>query len=141
MLEFFKIRKNQKRLTIKKEIESGLILMANRDQLRQVLINLIDNAVKFTPEEGSITVSAKPGKNKTVEIMISDSGMGIQADNYEKIFQRFFREDKARSRETGGTGLGLAIVKHIMEAHRGQVRCEAGTDTSGSVFTLSFPRD
>ncbi len=137
--ELFTLRARQKRLIFQKQIPTDLGLTANRDQFRQVIINLLDNAVKFTPEAGKITVSARRAENKGVEIEVEDSGLGIHPDNRERIFQRFFREDKARSRETGGTGLGLAIVKHIMEAHRGRIRCDAGPEGKGTVFTLSFP--
>lgn len=140
VLELFELRKKQKNLNMNKKIEADLTLNANRDQFRQVLINLLDNAVKFTPEKGSVGIVAKHSENKTIEISIFDSGVGIHPDNHEKVFQRFFREDKARSRETGGTGLGLSIVKHIMEAHGGQVRCEVGPENRGSMFTITFPR-
>ncbi len=139
VLELFELRLRQKKLILKKQTEPNLTLTANQDQFRQVLINLLDNAVKFTPEDGVISISAASSTNEQIEIRVADSGPGIHPDNHEKVFQRFFREDKARSRETGGTGLGLAIVKHIMEAHRGRARCEAAPDKRGSVFILSFP--
>lgn len=137
-LELFALRIHQKRLALEKKIEPDLVVSANPDQFRQVLVNLLDNAVKFTPEGGLISVVAV-NLNGKVEIRIADSGSGVHPDNREKIFQRFFREDKARSRETGGTGLGLAIVKHIVESHLGQVRCEGGPNQRGSVFILTFP--
>ena len=137
-LELFALRIHQKRLALNKQIDPNLVVHANRDQFRQVLVNLLDNAVKFTPDGGLVSIMAAVLKNDQVEIRVLDSGVGVSLDNREKIFQRFFREDKARSRETGGTGLGLAILKHIMEAHRGQVRYEENP-SGGSIFILTFP--
>ena len=138
ILELFALRIHQKRLALNKQINQDLVVSANRDQFRQVLVNLLDNAVKFTPDGGLVSIMVTVLKNGQVEIRVADSGVGVSSDNREKIFQRFFREDKARSRETGGTGLGLAIVKHIMEAHRGQVRCEENP-SGGSIFIITFP--
>jgi two-component system phosphate regulon sensor histidine kinase PhoR len=139
-LEAFNVRVRQKKLRIKKDFESKVTVLANRDQFRQVLVNLFDNAVKYTPEEGEIAVRAEFVGGKGTRLEIADSGPGVLLENREKVFQRFFREDKARSRETGGTGLGLAIVKHIMESHGGTARCEAGSDGKGARFTLFFPQ-
>lgn len=139
VLNLFSLRIQQKRLNFNKMVSRDLELNANRDQFRQVLVNLLDNAVKFTPEGGVISISAELSKKRQIQIRVKDSGTGIQPENREKIFQRFFREDKARSRETGGTGLGLAIVKHIMEVHRGEVVCEENS-SGGSVFILTFPQ-
>ncbi len=138
VLEFLSVRIQQKHLALDKKISSKIALQANRDQFRQIIMNLLDNAVKFTPDHGQISVSAAKESSGAIEIQIADTGSGIHPDNREKIFQRFFREDKARSRETGGTGLGLAIVKHIMEAHQGSVRCEANPG-GGTLFILHFP--
>ncbi len=139
VLELFRLRFSQKKIDFKEQIEPGLDVYAHRDQFRQVLINLLDNAVKFTPENGTIVLSAQKSGNAGIEIRVTDSGLGVQPENQEKIFQRFFREDKARSRETGGTGLGLSIVKHIMEAHHGRVHCEPGENGHGTSFILFFP--
>jgi len=139
VLDLFGLRFSQKKIDFKKQVEAGLEVCAHRDQFRQVLINLLDNAVKFTPEKGTIVLSASKSSNAGIEIRLTDSGVGVQPENHEKIFQRFFREDKARSRETGGTGLGLSIVKHIMEAHHGRVHCELGENGRGTSFVLFFP--
>ncbi|HRK62205.1 MAG TPA: ATP-binding protein [Candidatus Omnitrophota bacterium] len=139
VLELFRLRFDQKKISFQDEIESDSEVQAHRDQFRQVLINLLDNSVKFTPENGKITLIARKAGNAGIEIRITDSGQGIQPENRDKVFQRFFREDKARSRDTGGTGLGLSIVKHIMEAHHGSVRCESGEQGIGTSFILFFP--
>lgn len=114
------------------------LFTADRDRIQQVLVNLIDNAIKFSPEGGKITVSAG-AKNGLLEVSVEDSGPGVPEDAMDRIFERFFRADKARSRETAaGTGLGLAIVKHILEAHGGSISCR-NKPGQGTVFTFSLP--
>jgi two-component system phosphate regulon sensor histidine kinase PhoR len=110
-------------------------VMGDRNRLVQVLTNLIDNAIKYTQNGGTITVGTRT-EGENVWIDVTDTGIGILPEHLSRIFERFYRVDKERSREAGGTGLGLAIVKHIIEAHGGkvEVRSEAG---KGSVF--SFP--
>jgi two-component system, OmpR family, phosphate regulon sensor histidine kinase PhoR len=116
----------------------GEQLYADPGGLRTVLANLLDNAVKYTPSGGRVAVTGHAGPSG-YEISVSDTGAGIPAEDLERIFERFYRVDKARDRATGGTGLGLAIVKHIAEAHGGQVRVSS-TVGSGSRFTVLFPR-
>lgn len=103
----------------------------------QVLANLLDNAVKYTPAQGAITVGARPADG-AVEIWLRDTGIGIPADDLPRLFERFYRVDKARSRELGGTGLGLAIVKHLVQAQGGEVRVESEPG-KGSVFAFTLP--
>jgi len=103
----------------------------------RALLNLIDNAVNYSDPGGKIEVSCQR-TDKTVELSVKDHGLGIAADHLARLFERFYRVDKARSRDQGGTGLGLAIVKHIMEIHGGTVRVES-EDGKGSTFTLVFP--
>jgi two-component system phosphate regulon sensor histidine kinase PhoR len=114
-------------------------IRGDREKLFQVLVNLLDNAIKFTPEEGKVSLEASlqsdPG---VVVIHVIDSGMGIPSSELPRIFERFYRVDKTRSREQGGTGLGLAIVKHIVEAHRGRVEVKS-TLGRGSDFYFSLP--
>jgi len=107
------------------------------DRLIQVLSNLVDNAVKYTPADGRVTVSAWKSEGG-VRIAVQDTGPGIPQADLGRIFERFYRVDKARSRATGGTGLGLAIAKHIVEAHGGaiEVASEVGR---GSTFTVILP--
>jgi two-component system phosphate regulon sensor histidine kinase PhoR len=102
------------------------------------MINLLNNAISYTPERGSITVEAKP-VSEGVEVSVIDNGIGIPPDDLPRIFERFYRVDKGRSRELGGTGLGLSIVKHIVEAHGGQVRVESKPG-KGSRFSLFLPQ-
>jgi two-component system phosphate regulon sensor histidine kinase PhoR len=110
---------------------------ADRDRLAQILINLVDNAVKYTPEGGAVTVTARPLGDEAVEIAVGDTGIGIPAADLPRITERFYRVDKARSRELGGTGLGLAIVKHLVLAHGGDLHIESQEGRGTTVrFTL-----
>ncbi len=121
-------------------------VLGDEDRLVQVLTNLLDNAVKYTPPGGSIAVAAQaiappgeaPGGTPSVEISVQDTGLGIPEADRPRVFERFYRVDKARSRELGGTGLGLAIVKHLVEQHGGQVWVEA-RQPSGSRFVVRLP--
>jgi two-component system, OmpR family, phosphate regulon sensor histidine kinase PhoR len=110
------------------------------EAVSQIVTNLIDNALKYTPEGGSITLGIRPSASQEmVEVYVRDTGAGIPEEELPRLFERFYRVDKARSRELGGTGLGLAIVKHIVRAHGGEVgvssRLGAGTE-----FTFTLPR-
>jgi two-component system phosphate regulon sensor histidine kinase PhoR len=110
---------------------------ADAQRLHQVLINLLDNAIKYTPAGGLITIRARQIEND-IEICVADSGPGISAEHLPRLFERFYRVDKARSRELGGTGLGLSIVKHIVQAHGGRVWVES-TPGHGSQFYFTIP--
>jgi two-component system, OmpR family, phosphate regulon sensor histidine kinase PhoR len=119
-------------------IPAALVVMADNDRMRQVMFNLIDNAIKYGRAGGSTTVDGRMLESGLIEISVVDDGPGIPAESQERIFERFYRVDKARSREQGGTGLGLAIVKHVVQAHGGEVRLESGPG-KGSRFTFSLP--
>ncbi|HVQ76245.1 MAG TPA: ATP-binding protein [Candidatus Binatia bacterium] len=111
---------------VRTELAPGLpALHADRDRLAQILLNLVDNAVKFTPAGGWIAVSASASGAGTVEVAVADTGMGIPPLDLPRITERFYRVDKARSRELGGTGLGLAIVKHLVLAHGGELAIDS----------------
>ncbi len=109
-------------------------VLADRDRLAQILINLLDNAVKFTPSRGHVTVTAAM-RDVAMEVIVADTGVGIASTDLPRISERFYRADKARSRELGGTGLGLAIVKHLVQAHGGELRIESEL---GKGTTVSF---
>jgi two-component system, OmpR family, phosphate regulon sensor histidine kinase PhoR len=137
--------KNHHHLTT--AIDSGLPAVAGDEgRLVQVLTNLLDNAIKYTPKGGAITVGATMGPLlgkpdllvNAIDISVSDTGIGIPEQDRPRVFERFYRVDKARSRELGGTGLGLAIVKHIVEGHGGQVWVEANRPR-GSRFVVRLP--
>jgi two-component system phosphate regulon sensor histidine kinase PhoR len=110
--------------------------------LEQAVINLVDNAVKYSDSGDTIWVSATPDAAATdgpaVRIVVRDEGCGIDAEHLPRLFERFYRVDKARSRKLGGTGLGLSIVKHIVQAHGGSIAVES-TPGVGSTFTLELP--
>jgi two-component system phosphate regulon sensor histidine kinase PhoR len=131
----------------KKQVSLHLELPGDRaevfcdsESVHQVMGNLLDNALKYTPEGGSVTVAAKePGGDPAmVEIAVRDTGSGIPAEDLPRLFERFYRVDKARSRELGGTGLGLAIVKHLVRAHGGTVRVESEPG-KGCTFAFTLP--
>lgn len=115
-----------------------LAVRADPDALRQVMDNLVDNAVKYTPNGGRITVRWSATAD-TVSFEVEDTGVGIPAADLPRVFERFYRVDKARSRSVGGTGLGLAIVKHLVQAMKGNVRV-ASTVGKGTTFRVTLPR-
>lgn len=114
-----------------------LAVHADEVRLQQVLGNLVDNAIKYGRTGGSVTVGAREAGGNKIEIFVQDDGPGIPAESLSRVFERFYRVDKARSREAGGTGLGLAIVKHIVQSHGGEVwaASEVGVGTK-FLFTL-----
>lgn len=134
----------KKNISFELKLIPGLYVEGDEDRLRQVLINLLSNAINYTPEGGKVTVEVKtlhpekdPAEDKVV-IMISDTGIGIPKKDLPRIFERFYRVDKARSRRSGGTGLGLSIVKHIVELHRGVISVESEVGV-GTTFTIELP--
>jgi two-component system, OmpR family, phosphate regulon sensor histidine kinase PhoR len=125
------------RVTLRSQLPADLpLVLADRDRLVQVVINLVDNAVKYTPEGGRVTVEARAGADGQVDVSVVDTGVGIPPLDLPRITERFYRVDKARSRELGGTGLGLAIVKHLVFAHGGQLRIESEPGRGTTVHVL-----
>jgi two-component system, OmpR family, phosphate regulon sensor histidine kinase PhoR len=133
-----KSQRNKKSVEIKNELPVGLSVRADKDKLEQVLTNLIDNAIKFNKEKGNIKIYSKD-VNDMVKVFVEDSGAGIPEKDLMRVFERFYRVDKARSRELGGTGLGLSIVKHIVELHGGSTGVES-TEGLGSKFWFTLPK-
>jgi two-component system phosphate regulon sensor histidine kinase PhoR len=117
----------------------GLAARADPSALRQILLNLVDNALKYTPTGGRVEINAAP-VGDSAQITVRDTGIGIPSADIHRIFERFYRVDKARSRQLGGTGLGLAIVKHLLEAQHGTIAVESELNR-GSSFTISLPRE
>ena len=111
--------------------------MINPPLLEQALINFLDNAIKYSPNDSEITISTLIKENK-IEVHVTDQGPGIPKEHHERLFERFYSVDKARSRELGGSGLGLSIVKHIALSHNGSVRLESIIN-KGSTFILELP--
>ncbi len=114
-------------------------VIGDEEKLERALGNLVHNAIKFTPAGGKITVEAKEEGGR-VQLLVSDTGIGISADHLPRIFERFYRVDKSRSRHEGGTGLGLSIVKHIVQAHGGQISVQSQLG-KGTTFALTLPKD
>ncbi len=132
-----RMKAEPKQITLVPGQSSGYSVLGDEDLLVTALRNLIDNAVAYSPEETKVSVSARRSGD-LIEISVSDQGFGISQDNLERIFERFYRVDPARSRATGGTGLGLAIVKHVTSNHGGEVTVWS-REGSGSTFTLRLP--
>jgi two-component system phosphate regulon sensor histidine kinase PhoR len=129
-----------KDLNVKLEMAetTDTMVLADEDALTQVFGNLIENAVKYGGSGGRVLVGAR-NQNRQVEFFVRDFGPGIASEHLPRLFERFYRVDKARSRESGGTGLGLAIAKHIVLAHGGNIRAESELG-EGATFLFTLPR-
>ena len=137
VLEDFKTQAESRHVELKNEMPE-LVARADSDRLQQVLGNLIGNAIKYGRSEGRVGVSGRLAGGNSVELCVHDDGPGIPPESIERVFERFYRVDKARSREQGGTGLGLSIVKHIVQSHGGKVwaKSEPG---KGAAFYFTLP--
>lgn len=125
----------RKKLTLNLNLQDNLIVYAEKDKLRQIILNLISNAYKFT-NDGSITINTYKKDDKII-LEVSDTGIGIDNNHIDNIFERFYRVDKSRNRDKGGAGLGLAIVKKIADAHKFKIEVESKSNT-GSLFRIIF---
>lgn len=138
VINFCRERGDNHARNITSDIEGGLpAILADRSKIEQVFINLLENAIKFTPPEGLITIHAARDGG-FIRIDFKDTGIGIAPEHLPRIFERFYRVDKARSRDLGGTGLGLSIVKHIVSIHNGKVSVQSEPG-KGSVFSVFLP--
>ena len=133
----FKEQLKKRNVDIKNEIPANISINADKDKIEGVFTNLIDNAIKFNREKGVIRIYSQQEGDK-IKSIVEDSGVGIPDKDIPRIFERFYRVDKARSRELGGTGLGLSIVKHIVELHGGTVGVES-VEGLGSKFWFTLP--
>lgn len=136
-LSRYKVAADNADIEITTDAPTGLRVLGNQPLLVTALANLISNAIAYSPHGSTVSVSRRR-RGDNVEIAVTDRGFGIARADQERVFERFFRVDKARSRETGGTGLGLAIVKHVAANHNGSIRVWSQPGT-GSTFTLSIP--
>lgn len=136
VLQQLEARASEKGLALSYEGPEHLTIEANSAQMTQVALNLIENAINYTPQ-GEVSVQIEP-RGAEVQILVRDTGMGIASEHQPRVFERFYRVDKARSRSTGGTGLGLSIVKHIVEAHGGRVMVTSALN-QGSTFAVTLP--
>lgn len=132
-----KAAKKNIRLKIQSD-QHKIIVFADWQRITQVITNLVANAINYTPDGGEVTITFEVGK-KNVTTLISDTGEGIPPEHIHRIFERFYRVDKSRSREKGGTGLGLAIVKHILEGHNSKAEVQSSVG-KGSVFSFKLHR-
>jgi two-component system phosphate regulon sensor histidine kinase PhoR len=128
-----------RKTTLENSISPQTLVWADANRLQQVLFNLVDNAIKYGKAEGCVKVSAREPAGQKMEVSVADDGPGIPPEAIERVFERFFRVDRARSRESGGTGLGLAIVKHIVQAHGGEVWVQSQLQ-KGACFFFTLPQ-
>ncbi|HWD93388.1 MAG TPA: ATP-binding protein [Verrucomicrobiae bacterium] len=137
VLEDFKTQAESRHIALTNEVPE-LTALADSDRLQQVLGNLIGNAIKYGRSDGRVAVNGSLSATNSIELCVHDDGPGIPPDSLERVFERFYRVDKARSREQGGTGLGLSIVKHIVQSHGGKVwaKSEPG---KGAAFYFTLP--
>ena len=125
-------------ITLRNNVAPGVMVYADLGRLEQMLTNLVDNGIKFSHENGTVSISHESGARD--RILVKDQGDGIPAQHLERLFERFYRVDRARSRGLGGTGLGLAIVKHLALLHQGEVTVESELG-KGSTFILHLPKN
>jgi two-component system phosphate regulon sensor histidine kinase PhoR len=138
VLEELAVRAADKQLTLCNELPTELRAYADAERLHQVLFNLVDNAIRHGRSGGRVTLSGASRDDRNVEVRVADDGPGIPAEAVGRLFERFYRVDRARSREQGGTGLGLAIVKHLVLAQGGQVGVQS-TPGHGATFHFTLP--
>ncbi|MCC3375887.1 two-component system histidine kinase PnpS [Cohnella sp. REN36] len=145
LMEFMRTEAAKKSIEMELQVEEELFLEADEDRLGQILLNLLQNGINYTPDGGRVKIVAEyvegeaeaEGEDR-VRITVSDTGIGIPKKDIPRIFERFYRVDKARSRSSGGTGLGLSIVKHLVELHHGSIRVES-TVGVGTRFIIELP--
>ena len=133
----FKSRAEARTIALVNEVPE-LLVRADAGRVEQVLSNLVDNAIKYGRAGGRVTVGAQSTDDAKVEVLVKDDGVGLPAEALERVFERFYRVDKARSREQGGTGLGLSIVKHIVQGHGGRVWAKSQVG-KGATFYFTLP--
>lgn len=135
-IEHLQNQAQSKNIDIIPEIENDVIFKANEDKIAQVITNLLSNAINYSTNDSEVIVKVYR-QGKKVNLQIQDFGIGITQEEQKHIFERFYRVDKARSRDSGGTGLGLSITKHIVEAHNGRISVDSQLN-KGSTFKVSF---
>ncbi|ELR96508.1 cell wall metabolism sensor histidine kinase WalK [Gloeocapsa sp. PCC 73106] len=136
LVQLYKVQTKDKKFTWQQELEKNLYILGDEVLLKQLFVNLLQNALCYTPKGGSIIIEAK--QTSCLVIQIKDTGIGIAPEHLERIFDRFWRVDKSRSYQTGQSGLGLAIVKEIVQLHQGKISVKSQLGV-GSCFTVSLP--
>lgn len=137
-LEILMPKAEKKHISLSLNVSGIPMIEGDAPRLKQIIINLVSNSLNYTPAGGSITIQVNETKEHVI-LIVKDTGIGIKESEIPRIFERFYRVDKARSRNSGGTGLGLAIVKHLVEAHQGTIKVESKVG-KGSQFTIQFPK-
>ena len=140
VLDDLQTRVKEKQAALDNLVPAGLWARADADRLQQVLFNLVENAIKYGRSAGRVSIGAKARSESEVEIWVRNDGPGIPPESRERVFERFYRVDRARSAETGGTGLGLSIVKHIVQAHGGEVGVSSEPG-KGTTFFFTLPKN
>src|SRR2546426_3470717 len=138
VLNDLKSRADAKKVVLENQVPAEVRVRADADRIQQVLFNLVDNAIKYGGSEGHVWIGALAVDDQMIEVSVRDNGPGIPPDAIERVFERFYRVDKARSREQGGTGLGLSIVKHIVQSHGGEVSVKSVVG-QGTTFLFTLP--
>ncbi|PYJ61564.1 MAG: PAS domain-containing sensor histidine kinase [Verrucomicrobia bacterium] len=131
-------RAGDKKVNLENQVPDDVVVRADADRVQQVIFNLVDNAIKYGRPEGCVWINARLADGQFAEVSVRDNGPGIPPDSIDRVFERFYRADKARSREQGGTGLGLSIVKHIIQSHGGEVWVESELGL-GATFFFTLP--
>ena len=130
---------NNKNIKLEVEIQENIpLIVADEDRIEQVLINLVDNAIRYSPESSKVVIKVRPSEAGVI-VSVKDSGPGIPQDELPFVWERFYKVDKSRERKKSGTGLGLAIVKKIIELHKGRVWAQ-NCDEGGTEFHFYLPR-
>ncbi|ABR49396.1 integral membrane sensor signal transduction histidine kinase [Alkaliphilus metalliredigens QYMF] len=138
VLDGFEYQFKQKQITLEREIQGGINIDIDQDKMKQIVINLLSNALKFTDHDGTVSVSLKEEKDG-VRLTVIDNGIGIENEDIPYVFERFYRSDLSRNRSTGGAGIGLTITKSLVEAHQGMIFVESEKE-KGTKFTVILPR-
>jgi len=134
----FQRKAEEKGIDFRLHVAKPIYIEGDVNRIKQIFINLITNALTYTPKGGKVEVIAEEKDEETL-VHVKDTGIGIEEAEIPRIFERFYRVDKARSRHSGGTGLGLAIVKHLVEAHHGHITVKSAVG-KGTTFTVHFPK-
>jgi two-component system phosphate regulon sensor histidine kinase PhoR len=141
VVEDLSARAAERGVTLVNEVPAGLGARADADRILQVFFNLVDNAIKYGRAGGRVVLGGREAGPERAELWVRDDGPGLPREALGRVFERFYRVDRNRSREQGGTGLGLAIVKHIVQSHGGEVRAESEPGRGATFyFTLPLPR-
>jgi two-component system phosphate regulon sensor histidine kinase PhoR len=134
VLDDLEARAGEKEAILENQVPAPFLARVDAERMQQVLYNLVENAIKYGHHKVRVTIGGRELPDNALEMWVKDNGPGIPAESQPRIFERFYRVDRARSRDTGGTGLGLSIVKHIVQAHGGEVRVESQAGEGATLF-------